>query len=89
MEVDDEHEITFYGSFSITSVLQYFPDELVETLIRGTVFILACEYKEQWEEYHIPISASEVERMDADYRVARNQIVDDYTKHPIYCFEVH
>lgn len=38
--------IEIYGNLSVSSILQYFPDELVETIIRGSVYMIACKYEE-------------------------------------------
>lgn len=43
----DLHGIVFTGHLSIVSILQYSPDELVEKIIRCTVFMIACQYEER------------------------------------------
>lgn len=40
------HGIVFEGHLSIAVILQYFPDELVEKIIRCTVYMIACEYED-------------------------------------------
>ncbi|MDD2978775.1 MAG: hypothetical protein PHN80_02265 [Hespellia sp.] len=41
------HGIVFEGNLLIAAFLQYFPDELVEKIIRCTVYMMACEYEER------------------------------------------
>ncbi len=43
----ERHGIVFEGNLSIAAILQYFPDELVEKIIRCTVYMIACEYEER------------------------------------------
>lgn len=40
------HGIVFKGNMSIATLLQYFPDDIVEKIIRCTVYMIACEYEE-------------------------------------------
>lgn len=40
------HGLVFDSNLSIISILQYFPDELVEKIIRCTVYMIACQYEE-------------------------------------------
>ena len=42
--------IEFNGNLSIISILQYFPDELVEKIIRCTVYMIACQYEELYSQ---------------------------------------
>lgn len=42
--------IEFNGNLSIISILQYFPDELVEKIIRCTVYMIACQYQELYSQ---------------------------------------
>lgn len=43
----ESHGIVFEGNLSIAAILQYFSDELVEKIIRCTVYMIACEYEER------------------------------------------
>lgn len=42
--------IDFHGNLSIMYAWQYFPDELVEKVMRGSVFGLAREYENLWSQ---------------------------------------
>lgn len=51
-----EHGIDFHGNLSISSVWQYFPDELVEKVIRGSICKLACQYENRWSQIKVMYS---------------------------------
>ncbi len=44
------HGISFDSNLLVSSFLQYSPDELVEKMIRSTVFEIACQYAELWDK---------------------------------------
>lgn len=47
------HGIVFEGHLSLVFFLQYFSDELLEKIIRCTVFIMACEYEQRFSELDV------------------------------------
>lgn len=42
------HGITFDANMDILGALQYLPDDVVEQIVRCTVYMIACEYEELW-----------------------------------------
>lgn len=44
------HGILFEGNLALMSATQFIPDEVVEKIVRYTVYTMACQYEQIWSE---------------------------------------
>ncbi|MEE1249178.1 MAG: hypothetical protein UHU19_08135 [Lachnospiraceae bacterium] len=44
------HGILFNGNLSLMSATQFIPEEVVEKIVRYTIYTMACQYEQLWSE---------------------------------------
>lgn len=77
------HGISFDTNMSLITFLQFASDDILEKIVRCTVYDAACQYENLCSEYRIPISGDEYQKMTSDYNDASKQLNDFLKKNPI------
>lgn len=85
------HGIEFSGKISISSILQYMPEDVVDNVVRCAVYTAAVEYENRWsklnaaesDKYQITMQYSEIKKIQTDYSTAEQDIMKEMRTNPI------
>lgn len=79
----EAHGISFDTNMSLVTYLQFVSDDILEKIVRCTVYDAACQYENLCSEYRIPISNDEFQKMISDYNDAAKHFNDFLKKDPV------
>lgn len=76
------HGWVYESNLMIISILQYFPDELVEKIIRYTVYLIACQYEESYSKIKY-MSVGALEFPDGEESIKQQYEVPEEAKYHV------
>ena len=76
------HGIVFEGKVFLAPLLQYMPDDVIEKIVRCTVYMLALDYENKWSEIN-SITVGTGEYLDMDSFETKSATVSKEKKYRI------
>lgn len=76
------HGIETVASVSISSILQYVSEDLLEKIVRCAVYSVAVECEEK-DNFQITMPISEIKVIQSEYTDAEKSIIDELKRNPI------